>query len=124
MMSERTTQELIEAAADVHDVDLDTAVTAADPDPESSRIYILEEAPRGYRLIEFGLEAGYPEEGRPASEEPMFIPESAVGAVQGLLHSAGLHQAHDSLIDGSTRLRDVSEEMGVSEPLQPDGGDR
>ena len=123
-MSEHTTQELIEAAADVFDVDLDTAITAADPDPDSSRIYILEEAPRGYRLIEFGLEAGYPEEGQPASEEPMYISESAVGAVQGLLHSAGLHQAHDSLIDGSTRLRDVAEGMGVSEPLQTDGGDR
>jgi hypothetical protein len=120
-------RKLIEAAADVHDVDLDRAVVAADSDPESDRIYIIEEADGGYRLIEFGLMAGYPEEGHPASEEPMFIPESAVGAVQGLLHAAGLHVSNREFVPGPEEdqqisIRDLAEGMGISKPL--DAGDQ
>lgn len=113
-------QKVIEAAADSYGVDMERAVVAQDPDPESSRIYILEELPEEYRLISYGLDA----DGNTGTEEPIHIPISAVGELQGLLHAAGLHQAHDSLIDGSTTLRDISEGMGVSEPLQPDGGDQ
>ena len=113
-------RELIEAAADVFDVDLDHAVVTEDRDPESDRIYIIEEADGGYRLAEFGLMAGYPEEGHPASEEALFIPETAVGAVQGLLHAAGLHATnHGQLTSEGTQIsiRDLAEGMGVSEPL-------
>lgn len=122
-------QDLIETAADVHDVDLDHAVVAQDPDPESSRIYIIEEAGDGYRLIEFGLMAGYPEEGHLASEEPMFIPETAVGAIQGLLHAAGLHTTNREFVPGpegadQISIRDLAEGMGVSKPLGSEEGDR
>lgn len=117
---EPSAQELIEAAADHYDADLDQAVTAVDPDPNSSRIYILEEVADGYRLMEYGLEAGYPEEGQPAAEEPMHIPVSAVGEVQGLLHAAGLQQAENHLAsdagDDGLGLREVAEGMGVAEP--------
>lgn len=119
-------QELIDTTADHFDVDLNHAVVAKDQDPESDRIYIIEEADGGYRLMEYGLMAGYPEEGYPASEEALFIPETAVGAVQGLLHAAGLHVTnHGQLTSDGTQIsiRDLAEGMGVSEPLQ-DGGDR
>jgi len=120
--------ELIEAAAEVHDVDLDHAVVGFDADPESSRIYIIEEADGGYRLISFGLMAEYPEEGQPASEEPIFIPETAVGAVQGLLHAAGLHVSNREFVPGPEEdqqisIRDLAEGMGVSEPLRSGEGD-
>lgn len=122
-------EELIETAADVHGVDMDQAVVAFDEDPESSRIYIIEDVDGGYRLIEFGLMAGYPEEGHPASEEPMFIPESAVGAVQGLLHAAGLHVSNREFVAGPEEdqqisIRDLAEGMGVSKPLGSEEGDR
>lgn len=116
-----TNQDIIEAAADNHDIDLDRAITSKDSDPTSDRIYLLEEQPGGYRLIHFGIDAdGFSAE----PEQPLFIPDSAVGGLQALLHAAGLHQAHDSLIDGSTRLRDVSEGMGVSKPMEPASGDQ
>lgn len=126
-MGNGASRKIIDAAADVHDVDLDHAVVAADSDPESDRIYIIEEADGGYRLIEFGLMAGYPEEGHPASEEPMFIPESAVGAVQGLLHAAGLHVSNREFVPGPEEdqqisIRDLAEGMGISKPL--DAGDQ
>lgn len=115
-------QALIDAMADQHGVDMDRAVTAVDPDPESSRIYVLEEVDRGYRLIGFGLDS----QNTPAREKPMFIPDSAVGALQALLHSAGLHLAHRDLVADDPmgqdlNLRDVSEGMGVSAPMEPEG---
>lgn len=113
-------QAIIEAAADHYGVDLDEAITAIDPTEGSSRIYILEEMADGYRLMEYGLEAGYPEEGHPAAEEPMHIPEAAISMVQSLLHGAGMHQAHNAVSGGDASLRDVSEGMGISEPYLGD----
>lgn len=111
-------RELIEHAAEEHDVDLDHAISAIDPDPESSRIYILEEVPSGYRLIGYGLDA----EGDYVDQhEPLHIPAGAIGELQGLFHAAGLQQSENLLAQESDQdglgLREVAEGMGVAEPL-------
>lgn len=123
---ESTSQDFIEAAADFFDVDLDHAVVAQDDDPESDRIYIIEEAGDGYRLMAYGLDA---DGDHVVPEDPLHIPESAVGAVQGLLHAAGLHCTNQGLLTGGDHdisIRDLSERMGVSKPLgsEADAGDR
>jgi hypothetical protein len=113
-------KDIIEAAASQHDVDLDRAVVVADPLEESDRIFIIEciEEQPVYRILAFGKDAA----GKPASEEAIRIPESAVGAVQGLLHAAGLHVSNREFVTGpdgeqQISIRDLAEGMGLSKPL-------
>lgn len=109
-------RELIRAAADQHTVDLDHAIAATDNDPASDRIYIIEDTQvDGYRLISYGLDA----DDRPAAGKPISIPDTAVGGIQGLLHAAGMHVVEH--LEGGTpiSIRDLSEGMGISEPLKP-----
>lgn len=114
--AEQPPDDLIDAAAEMHDVDLDHAVVGFDADAESSRIYIIEEAGGGYRLISFGQDA----EDRIPSDDPIHIPESAVGAVQGLLHAAGMHTTNRGLLTGGESkisIRDLAEAKGISKPV-------
>jgi hypothetical protein len=98
-------------------VDLDHAICGSDDDPESDRIYIIEDTHRdGYRLISYGMDA----DGRPPNGDPIHIPETAVGDVQGLLHAVGLHVVEHLEGDTPITLRDLSEGMGLSKPLEPD----
>ena len=113
-MSKRS---LIRAAASQYDVDLDHAICATDDDPESDRVYIIEDTQvDGYRLISFGLDA----DGRGAAEEPISIPDTAVGAVQGLLHAAGMHVVEHLEGDRPISIRHLAQGMGLSKPLDPD----
>lgn len=120
--AEAPPEDLIDAAATKHDVDLDHAVVGWDSDPDSSRLYLIEEADGGYRLIGFGRDG----DDRPASEEPIHIPESAVGAIQGLLHAAGMHCTNQGMLTGGSEdpisIRDLSEGMGLSKPLETEDG--
>lgn len=113
-MSKRS---LIRAAASQYDVDLDHAICATDDDPESDRIYIIEDTRvDGYRLISYGLDA----DGRSATEDPIRIPDSAVGPVQGLLHAAGMHVVEHLESDRPISIRHLAQGMGLSKPLDPE----
>ena len=122
-MSESDKRKIIETAADTHDVDLERAVVAEDQNPESDRIYLIECIEgEGYRLVAYGLDA----DGNPANEEPIIIPETAVGPIQGLLHAAGLHVTNQEFLDDPNSearisIRDMAEGMGLSKPLETDG---
>lgn len=112
-------QEVIISAVEVHDVDMDNSVVAQDDDPESDRIYIIECIDGEYRLISYGVDS----EGRAANEDPIRIPETAVGAVQGLMHAAGMHVVNQEFVPGpgmepQISLRDLAQGMGLSKPME------
>lgn len=104
--------DLAGSAIDVHDIDPQKAVLGSDADPESDRIYILEEVDGGFRLIEFGLKPGYPEdpEVEPTAEETMHIPEGCVVLLKRLFEVASLRQNEER-----TGIPIISEELGLTE---------
>lgn len=92
-MPEFTREQLIEGAAQHHDVNPEQAVVAEDPTEDSDRIWILDAGGDGYHLIPFGLD----EHGQPASEQAIFIPEGATPDIQNLLKVACLHHSEQRL---------------------------
>lgn len=118
--AEPTLADLVGSAAEVHDVDLEQAVVGTDSDADSQRIFILEEVADGFRLIGYGLDAN----GQAASEEPLFIPNSAIGDLQSLFHVAGLRRNEQRLLDFPEEerqdLREIGDAMGLTHPLDGD----
>lgn len=109
----------IRAAVEEFEVDLNHAIVGADDSPESERIYVIEDVRTdGYRLIGYGVDA----DGVPESSE-VHIPDTAVGSIQGLLHAAGMHVVEHLEGEAPVSLRDLSEGMGISEPLNPEPGE-
>lgn len=118
--AEPTLADLVGTAAEVHDVDLEQAVVGTDADADSQRIFILEEVDGGFRLIGYGLDAN----GKGASEEPLFIPDTAIGDLQSLFHVAGLRRNEQRLLEFPEEerqdLREIGDAMGLTHPLDGD----
>jgi len=113
--------DLIETAADIHDVDLDHAVVGLDRHPASDRVYLLEDQRDGsYRLIGFGQDAN----GKPAAEEPITFGLQALNDLGMLFHAASLQRSENMLADEDDRdglsIRQVAEGFNLSDPLRGD----
>lgn len=119
-----TLADLAGSASEVHDIDLSQAVVGTDADPDSKRIFILEEVDGGFRFIPYGLDAN----GKAASpEEPLFIPNTAIGDLQSLFHVAGLRRNEQRLLEFPEEerqdLQEIGEAMGLVHPMGEDPGD-
>lgn len=112
MLDEDTETELIEKAAEYHDVDLATAISTVVPDPWQA--LLLDHDPDAGYYVLYSYSEPSPGE---IEATRMRFPEERMGQVSAMFHAGSMHQANRDLDGPDLPLRSLAEQFGLAHPV-------